>query len=35
MSLKTGRYRVVVPPEIMAKAREAVEFMLKTRETQK
>ena len=33
LSLKNIRYEVKVPPKIMASAREAVEFMLGTRET--
>ena len=34
LSLKRGRYRVNVPPDIAALARNSVEFMLGTRETQ-
>ncbi len=34
LSLKNGMYRVNVPPKIMTKARNPIEFMLKTRETQ-
>ncbi len=34
LSLKRGRYRVDVPPNIAALARNSVEFMLRTRETQ-
>ena len=34
-SLRNERYLVKLPPETMAKARDSVEFMLKTRETQK
>jgi len=35
LSLKNGRHQVDVPPKIMTRARNAVEFMLKTRETLK
>ena len=35
LSLKRDRYRVSVSPKIMKKARNSVEFMLKTRETLK
>jgi quinolinate synthase len=34
LSLEHGRYQVNIPPQIAASARKAVEFMLKTRETQ-
>jgi len=34
LSLKHERYEVNIPPQIAASARNAVEFMLKTRETQ-
>jgi len=35
LSLKNGRYIVNIPPKIVTKAREPIEFMLKTRETQR
>ena len=33
LSLKEERYHIKLPPEIMSKARKAVEFMLKIRES--